>query len=85
VKNRLTLKSFQSPGDIVMLSAAVRNLHTAHPGRFQTDVRTSADAIWENNPHLPRLDEHNPKVASLDMHCPPEPNSQTNCSERSPL
>ena len=51
----LILKSFQSPGDIVMLSVAVRELHTAFPGRFQTDVRTSADAIWENNPYLPSI------------------------------
>ncbi len=47
---RLVLRSFQSPGDILMLTAAVRDLHAACPGRFQTDVRTSADAIWENNP-----------------------------------
>ena len=45
MKSRLILKSFQSPGDIVMLTAAVRDLHAAYPGRFQTDVRTSADAI----------------------------------------
>jgi ADP-heptose:LPS heptosyltransferase len=70
VKHRLILKSFQSPGDIVMLSAAVRDLHAAHPGRFQSDVRTSADAIWENNPHLTPLEEHDPEVASLDMHYP---------------
>ena len=70
MKHRLILKSFQSPGDIVMLSAAVRDLHAAHPGRFQTDVRTSADAIWENNPHLTPLEEHDPEVASLDMHYP---------------
>ena len=68
--NRLILKSFQSPGDIVMLTAAVRDLHAAHPGRFQTDVRTSADAVWENNPHLTRLDERDSEVASLDMHYP---------------
>ncbi|MCA9141764.1 MAG: FkbM family methyltransferase [Planctomycetales bacterium] len=70
MKNRLILKSFQSPGDIVMLSAAVRDLHAAHSGRFQTDVRTSADAIWENNPHLTALDERDPEVTSLDMHYP---------------
>ncbi|MBC8356994.1 MAG: FkbM family methyltransferase [Planctomycetes bacterium] len=70
MNNRLILKSFQSPGDIVMLSAAVRDLHAAHPGRFQTDVRTSADAMWENNPHLTPLDEHQPGVVSLDMHYP---------------
>ena len=68
--NRLILKSFQSPGDIVMLTAAVRELHAAYPGRYQTDVRTSGDAIWENNPHLTPLDEHDPEVVSLDMHYP---------------
>ena len=41
---RLILRSFQSPGDIVMLTAAVRDLHRANPTAFQTDVRTSADA-----------------------------------------
>ena len=70
MKNRLILRSFQSPGDIVMLSAAVRDLHAAHPGRFQTDVRTSADAIWENNPHLTPLNERDGDVAVLDMHYP---------------
>jgi len=67
---RLILKSFQSPGDIVMLSAAVRDLHAAYPGRYQTDVRTSAPAIWEHNPHLTPLREDEPGVSSLDMHYP---------------
>lgn len=70
MKNRLILTSHQSPGDIVMLTAAVRELHTAYPGRFQTDVRTSADAIFENNPYLTPLDQHDPEVTSLDMHYP---------------
>ena len=43
---RLILRSFQSPGDVVMLTAAVRDLHAACPGQFVTDVRTSADALW---------------------------------------
>jgi ADP-heptose:LPS heptosyltransferase len=43
--NRLILRSFQSPGDVVMLTAAVRDLHRACPGRYQTDVRTPADAL----------------------------------------
>ncbi len=53
-----------------MLTAAVRNLHRAHPGQFQTDVRTSADALWENNPNLTRLREGEPGVDLLDMHYP---------------
>ena len=67
---QLILRSFQSPGDVVMLTAAVRDLHVAHPGQFQTDVRTSADALWEHNPHLTRLNEGMPGVEVLDMHYP---------------
>jgi Glycosyltransferase family 9 (heptosyltransferase) len=57
-----------SPGDIVMMTAAVRDLHLAHPGRFRTDVRTSAGAIWENNPHITPLDEADPAVTAIAMH-----------------
>ena len=68
--HRLIFKSFQSPGDIVMLSAAVRDLHVAYPGRYQTDVRTSADAIWQNNPYVTPLREGDSGVVQLDMHYP---------------
>lgn len=37
---KLILRNFQSPGDIVMLTAAVRDLHRTYPGEFITDVRT---------------------------------------------
>ena len=49
---KLILSNRQSPGDIVMLTAAVRDLHRSHPGKFATDVRTSGAALWENNPHI---------------------------------
>ncbi len=67
---RLILRSFQSPGDILMLTAAVRELHRAHPGQFETDVRTSAAALWEQNPYLTPLEEGVKAVESLDMHYP---------------
>lgn len=67
---KLILKSFQSPGDILMLSAAVRDLHLAYPGQFQTDVRTSAPAIWDNNPYLTPLEERAQGTETIDMHYP---------------
>ena len=67
---RLILRSFQSPGDIVMLTAAVRDLHLAHPGQYQTDVRTSAPDLWENNPRLSSLKDKDSGVRVLDMHYP---------------
>jgi hypothetical protein len=44
---RVLLKCFLSPGDIVMLTPAARDSHRAHPGKFLTDVRTSAGQLWE--------------------------------------
>ncbi len=67
---RLILRNFQSPGDIVMLTAAVRDLHCCYPGWFQTDVRTSAPALWENNPYLSALDESDRRVRVIDCQYP---------------
>jgi len=66
----LLIKNFLSPGDIVMLTAAVRDLHRSYPDRFTTDVRTSCPALWENNPYLTPLDEEDPEVRVLEAHYP---------------
>lgn len=49
---KLILRSNLSPGDIVMMTAAVRDLHAAHPGQFLTDVRTPCPDLWMHNPHI---------------------------------
>lgn len=67
---RLILKCRQSPGDIVMLTAAIRDLHLAYPGRFETDVRTTAEDLWHHNPYLTRLREEDPGVETLEVHYP---------------
>jgi ADP-heptose:LPS heptosyltransferase len=67
---RLILTNFQSPGDIVMLTAAVRDLHRSYPGEFVTDVRTPCPAIWENNPDITPLDEHAPGTEVIGCHYP---------------
>src|SRR5262245_20746041 len=66
----LVLRSFHSPGDILMLTAAVRDLHAAYPGQFRTDVRTSADGLWLHNPHITPLREGESGVEILDVHYP---------------
>ena len=53
-----------------MLTAAVRDLHKCHPGQFLTDVRTPCPALWENNPHLTKLDEQEAEV--IECHLPVE-------------
>lgn len=67
---KLILRNFQSPGDIVTLTAAVRDLHRCYPGRFVTDVRTSAPALWEHNPYLTALDEGDRDVEIIDCEYP---------------
>ncbi len=67
---RLILANQQCPGDILMLTAAVRDLHRAYPGEFLTDVRTSAWELWENNPHVTPFDERAPGVEWIEMHYP---------------
>src|SRR5690349_15903057 len=67
---KLILKCGLSPGDIVMLTAAVRDLHHWHPGRFLTDVRTSCAEIWENNPYITHLIDDDPEAKVIDCQCP---------------
>lgn len=63
---KLRLTNRLSPGDVVLLTAAVRDLHKSLPGRFQTEVKTSGGAIWEHNPHIEKL-EDTPDV--LEISC----------------
>ena len=67
---KMILRNFQSPGDLVMLTAAVRDLHRAHPGEFLTDVRTSCPALWENNPYLTPLSDEDPDAEIVECHYP---------------
>lgn len=48
---KLLLKNNQCPGDILMLTAAVRDLKHAHPD-IHINVKTSAMPLWDNNPHI---------------------------------
>ena len=70
MSKKLLLRSFLSPGDIVMLTAAVRDLHLGHPGKFITDVRTSCAELWENNPWITPLPENDPEAEVIDCSYP---------------
>jgi ADP-heptose:LPS heptosyltransferase len=67
---KLMLLNNQSPGDIVMLTAAVRDLHRCCPNRFITDVRTTCMPLWENNPYLTPLDITDRDVRIVDCRYP---------------
>ena len=67
---KLILRCGLSPGDIVMLTAAVRDLHYWYPGRFLTDVRTFCPELWEHNPYLTPLSEKDSNVEEIDCAYP---------------
>lgn len=67
---KLILSNHQSPGDIVMLTAAVRDLHRRYPGEFLTDVRTPCSHLWENNPHITALHEDQQGTEFIDCEYP---------------
>ena len=52
---RVILETTQSLGDVVMLTAAVRELKGALGAGVEIDVRTPCPALWEHNPQLTPL------------------------------
>lgn len=67
---KLLLSSFQSPGDLVMLTAAVRDLHACYPNRYLTDVRTGCPELWENNPYLTHIEVDDPDAEFIECQYP---------------
>ena len=67
---RLLLRCGQCPGDVVVMTAAVRELHRQYPDQFQTDVRTCAPAIWEHNPHITPIADGDRDARTIEMHYP---------------
>ncbi len=49
---RRIFHSYQSPGDMVVLTAAIRDLMATYPGEYQIDTRTACQAIFEHNPNI---------------------------------
>lgn len=67
---KLILHNSQSPGDIVMLTAAVRDLHLTYPNEFLTDVRTPCPALWESNPYITPIDDADPEARHITCEYP---------------
>jgi len=51
-ERQVVLRCRLSPGDIVVMSAAVKALHSRYPGQFDTWVDTPCPSIWDFNPHV---------------------------------
>ena len=63
---KLVIRNTQAPGDIIVLSAAIRDLHRCHPGEYETSVSVSkgAEQVYWHNPDVKQcLPMANYKVA----------------------
>lgn len=66
-----------APGDIIVSTCAIRDLHLAHPGKFKTDIRvpTGAEQIFEHNPYITPIDDNDKDAERIRMDYPDIHNS----------
>lgn len=67
---KLILHNWLSPGDTLMLTAAVRDLHLSYPGEFITDVRTPSPQLWEHNPYITPISDSDPDAQLIKCEYP---------------
>lgn len=61
----LIFRNTQAPGDLMMMTAAIRDLHRCYPQQFITDVDTTAKEVWDNNPYITKLNSRSTQVLKL--------------------
>jgi ADP-heptose:LPS heptosyltransferase len=74
---KLVFRAMVYPGDLLMLTSAIRDLHEAYPNRFVTDVDTTCRQIWRNNPYISRVDR-NEFHQYVDLGYPPYSHDEVN-------
>lgn len=67
---KLILKCGLPPGDVVTLTAAVRDLHTIYKGKYVTDVRTNYPELWVNSPYITKIEDGDQDAWPVQMHYP---------------
>jgi ADP-heptose:LPS heptosyltransferase len=68
---KLILKNYLSPGDVLVMTAAIHSLHKAYPGKFRVAVDTSAQAFFEHSPDVEPLEKaREEKWEEVQMHYP---------------
>ena len=52
---KLLLINRLAPGDVLVMSSAIRALHETYPGEYLTDIRTPCNELYNNNPYITKL------------------------------
>lgn len=67
---KLILKNYQSPGDLVMMLYAITSLHETYPGEYLTDVRSSTPDIFKSNALITNIDDGDSDARVIQMEYP---------------
>ena len=59
-KEKIVLVNPLSPGDILVMTIAIRSLQKAYPDKYLIDTRTPAAEIFMNNPHITTISSGDP-------------------------
>ena len=70
MRQKLILRCHQSPGDIVMMTAAIRDLHRKYRGEYMTDVRTPCPQLWDGNHKIEYIVDGDPEARVIEMQYP---------------
>lgn len=61
----LIFRNTQAPGDLMMMTAVVRDLQRCYPNQFVIGVDTTAKEVWENNPYIKQLNKRSAQTLKL--------------------
>jgi ADP-heptose:LPS heptosyltransferase/ubiquinone/menaquinone biosynthesis C-methylase UbiE len=67
---KLVLINRLAPGDILVMTNAIRDLHLTFPDKYQIEVRSPCNQIFENNPYCTKLvyDENEYRKEESKLH-----------------
>jgi hypothetical protein len=69
-RKKIILRNHQSPGDLLMLTAVVRDLHRSYPRKFVIAIDTPHPQLWQHNPYISELSPDDNDVEIIDMKYP---------------
>lgn len=63
----IIFKQWQAPGDLLMLTCAIRDLHKMYPTRFRTDVFCCYPEVFFNNPYITYFNKTDGRVPIINL------------------
>lgn len=66
---KLILENPLAPGDVLVSTCAIRDLHLAYPGEYLTDIRcpSGCEQVFENSPYITKIKDDDPDVRRIKL------------------